>query len=245
MKKTIFKHIVSSSLLFIFISNSFAYEKDLETIQPETKLEITKSVINTTDSDISLNNPSSYIKPIIVNTAVTNTTYDKLLFKNYLESSKELVSYNINSLKTNEQVVPLAKEENIFQRYTQASQNIIKKGMGYIGVPYRWGGTSETSGFDCSGYVKAVYEKSIGVYLPRTSKEMSKIGEKITSLTKLRPGDLIFFNTRKSSFSHVGIYLGDDKFLHAPRTGQKVRIENLDNSYWTTRFNGARRIVLN
>lgn len=120
--------------------------------------------------------------------------------------------------------------------------NVLSKSLLYIGTPYKWGGTTE-NGFDCSGFVKFVYEHSIGLTLPRTSKEMSEVGTIVKNFKELMPGDLVFFNTRRFNFSHVGIYLGDNKFIHAPRKGQKVRVEEIDDSYWTKRFNGARRIL--
>ena len=113
--------------------------------------------------------------------------------------------------------------------------------MDLIGIRYRRGGSSPESGFDCSGFVNHVFREGIGLVLPRSSKEMSKSGEAI-SRDELRPGDLVFFNTMRNAFSHVGIYLGDNQFVHAPRSGGRVRIEDIRDGYWTKRFNGARRV---
>jgi cell wall-associated NlpC family hydrolase len=110
-----------------------------------------------------------------------------------------------------------------------------------LGIRYRRGGSSPESGFDCSGFVNHVFREGLGLMLPRSSKEMSKSGEFVAK-DELRPGDLVFFNTMRSAFSHVGIYLGDNQFVHAPRAGGRVRIEDLRESYWIKRFNGARRI---
>jgi cell wall-associated NlpC family hydrolase len=108
-------------------------------------------------------------------------------------------------------------------------------------TPYRYGGNSANSGFDCSGFVGHVYRHSLGVSLPRTSREISRVGNPI-SLDELSPGDLVFYNTQHASFSHVGIYVGDGKFVHSPKTGESVRTEQMQMRYWKTRYEGARRI---
>jgi len=131
---------------------------------------------------------------------------------------------------------------SFFERYTNAAQDVILQGLKLVGVRYRLGGNNEDSGLDCSGFVRLVFKDSIGASLPRTAREMSEVGEKIDS-SQLKPGDLVFFNTMRRTFSHVGIYLGDNHFLHAPRTGAEVRVESMENSYWIQRYNGARRII--
>ena len=138
----------------------------------------------------------------------------------------------------------LRKEEqqSFFERYTSAAQDVILQGLKLVGVRYRLGGNNEDSGLDCSGFVRLVFKDSIGASLPRTAKEMSEVGQQIDA-SQLKPGDLVFFNTMRRTFSHVGIYLGDNHFLHAPRTGAEVRVESMENSYWITRYNGARRII--
>lgn len=114
--------------------------------------------------------------------------------------------------------------------------------MALIGIDYKYGGNSPEHGLDCSGLVGYVFKETWGTILPRTSAEISRVGESIEA-HDLRPGDLVFYNTLKRTFSHVGIYLGNDKFIHAPARGGKVRIERMDTGYWKTRFNGARRIT--
>jgi len=136
------------------------------------------------------------------------------------------------------------EQQSFFERYTNAAQDVILQGLKLVGVRYRWGGNDEDSGLDCSGFVRLVFKDSVGTSLPRTAKEMSEIGQRIDS-SQLKPGDLVFFNTMRRTFSHVGIYLGDNHFLHAPRTGAEVRVENMENSYWMQRYNGARRIIDN
>lgn len=128
-----------------------------------------------------------------------------------------------------------------FQRYTTAAQELVVEGLGYLGIPYRFGGTSPETGLDCSGLVQQVFRNALGLDMPRTAAEMAKVGDRITK-DDLKPGDLVFFNTMRRTFSHVGIYLGDNQFLHAPSTGGKVRVDDMTDSYWLRRFTGARRV---
>ena|SRR3990167_4445023 len=147
----------------------------------------------------------------------------------------------IGAASAAEQVRKPEEQQSFLERYTNVAQDVILQGLKLVGVRYRWGGNDEDSGLDCSGFVRLVFKDSIGASLPRTAREMSKVGEKIDA-SQLKPGDLVFFNTMRRTFSHVGIYLGDNHFLHAPRKGAEVRVENMDNSYWMSRYNGARRI---
>ena len=122
----------------------------------------------------------------------------------------------------------------------KASELVIQA-MGLLGVPYKRGGISEEKGFDCSGFVRHMFEKSVGLVLPRRAEEQAKVTEEINR-SDLKPGDLVFFNTMKRTFSHVGIYVGDGKFIHAPRPGKAVRVDDMREAYWQKRFNGARRV---
>jgi cell wall-associated NlpC family hydrolase len=133
---------------------------------------------------------------------------------------------------------PLQSARNAFGG--KASE-LVMQAMGLLGVPYKRGGTSEEKGFDCSGFVRYMYEKSVGLVLPRRAEEQAKVTEEI-SRSELKPGDLVFFNTLKRTFSHVGIYVGDGKFIHAPRPGKAVRVDDMREAYWQKRFNGARRV---
>jgi cell wall-associated NlpC family hydrolase len=110
-----------------------------------------------------------------------------------------------------------------------------------LGVQYRYGGRSPESGFDCSGLVAHVFERAWGMLLPPGTEALSKVGMSVKR-KELQPGDLVFYNTRNRPFSHVGIYLGDGYFLHAPRTGAVVRVESAETGYWRARFSGARRV---
>ena len=110
-----------------------------------------------------------------------------------------------------------------------------------VGVRYHYGGNSPDTGFDCSGLVAHVFDRAWGVALPRSAEEQRNVGRAVKR-AELQPGDLLFYNTRNRPFSHVGIYLGDGNFVHAPRPGQRVRIESIDTPYWRARFSGARRL---
>ena len=110
------------------------------------------------------------------------------------------------------------------------------------GTPYRYGGESPRSGFDCSGFVRYVFRHSLGVHLPRTVNAMSHVGRPI-KLSQLRPGDLVFYHTGRSRYSHVGIYLGKRRFVHSPSTGESVKVSSL-SGYWARHYSGARRITL-
>lgn len=112
-----------------------------------------------------------------------------------------------------------------------------------IGVDYKYGGNSHATGFDCSGLVAHVYREGYGIALPRTSFAQSQSGRPVAA-DELQPGDLVFYNTLNKPYSHVGIYLGDGRFIHAPKTGSAVRIESLGSAYWSKRWNGARRIAI-
>ncbi len=126
-------------------------------------------------------------------------------------------------------------------RAVPAQSEVLFRVLSSIGVDYKYGGSSHTTGFDCSGLVAHVYREGYGVALPRNTYGQSQAGQPV-SMDELQPGDLVFYNTLNKPFSHVGIYVGDGRFIHAPRTGAAVRIENLNSGYWSKRWNGARRI---
>lgn len=125
--------------------------------------------------------------------------------------------------------------------FTHRATELAMTAMTLIGVHYKYGGNSPETGIDCSGLVRYVFKEAWGTTLPRTSLELSRVGEEVER-DELQPGDLVFYNTRRRNYSHVGIYLGDNKFIHAPSSGKTVRIDNMEQGYWKNRFNGARRI---
>nr|WP_315597046.1 C40 family peptidase [uncultured Cupriavidus sp.] len=121
-------------------------------------------------------------------------------------------------------------------------EEISIQAMSLVGTPYRYGGNTPDSGFDCSGLVRYVVQRAANVNLPRTTEQM---GQRGTSLERsdVASGDLVFFNTTGRANSHVGIYVGQNRFVHAPATGGTVRLEDMGKSYWASRYNGARRVV--
>lgn len=132
--------------------------------------------------------------------------------------------------------------EQAGQSVRDTTSDLVGTAMGFLGVPYRRGGNSAEQGFDCSGFVRAVYAQTLGLVLPRRANEQAAATDRIER-RDLQPGDLVFFNTMRRTFSHVGIYVGDGKFVHAPRSGARVRVESMDSSYWKRRFDGARRVA--
>jgi cell wall-associated NlpC family hydrolase len=126
--------------------------------------------------------------------------------------------------------------------FTSRASELAMRAVGMIGIRYQYGGDGPESGMDCSGLVRYLFREVWGANLPRTSEEISRVGQQIDN-HDLQPGDLVFYNTLRRGFSHVGIYLGDRKFVHAPSAGGEIRIESMDIGYWRKRFNGARRIA--
>jgi cell wall-associated NlpC family hydrolase len=124
----------------------------------------------------------------------------------------------------------------------QAAQDLTARALDLLGIRYKFGGATPKSGLDCSGLVQFVFQEVTGVTLPRSARELSRIGDKVP-LAELKPGDLVFFNTRRFAYSHVGIYLGDNRFIHAPRRGREVEVATIDAAYWAKRFDGARRLM--
>jgi cell wall-associated NlpC family hydrolase len=125
--------------------------------------------------------------------------------------------------------------------WSSYAQDVILSALSLMGVKYTWGGKTPEGGLDCSGFVRFVFQQATNLTLPHGARALSQLGKNVSS-NDLQPGDLVFFNTLKSSFSHVGIYIGENRFIHAPRTGSEVVITDMSESYWVKRFNGARRI---
>ena len=131
--------------------------------------------------------------------------------------------------------------DQVRQSVTHKASDLVVNAMGFLGVPYKRGGNSAETGFDCSGFVKAMYAQTVGLILPRKAEQQAAATQRIDQ-ADLQPGDLVFFNTMRRAFSHVGIYIGEGKFIHSPKPGSEVRVENMGLSYWSRRFDGARRV---
>ena len=142
---------------------------------------------------------------------------------------------------------PLATQLAILQKAKDAPtspslvKNVLQRAFSLLGTPYRWGGSSPESGFDCSGLVGYVF-RTIGIDLPRVSRAMADEGTKVASRDALAEGDLVFFGKR-GHIDHVGIYVGEGKFLHAPRTGRDVTVSSLTTGYWSQKYLEARRLA--
>ena len=135
----------------------------------------------------------------------------------------------------------LVQLQEVRHNVADRTSELLSTAMGFVGVPYRRGGSSADSGFDCSGFVRTAFQQARGLLLPRKANEQAAATE-VIDRKDLQPGDLVFFNTMRRAFSHVGIYVGDGKFIHSPRSGAQVRMEDMRATYWNKRFNGARRV---
>ena len=133
--------------------------------------------------------------------------------------------------------MPRAETEPVGEQRAEA----LLQALLALGVDYRYGGKTIETGFDCSGLVAQVFREAYGIQLPHNARAQSEYGRRV-GLAELRAGDLVFYNTLNRPYSHVGIYLGDGRFLHAPKTGAQVRVESISAAYWSKRFDGARRL---
>ena len=159
----------------------------------------------------------------------------------YIEPMKKLLILAVSLLLAGCGSAP-ARQHTVQYNISDDQMNeLVMYAVSLADTPYHYGGNSANSGFDCSGFVGHVYRHSLDISMPRTSREISRIGKPV-SPSELSPGDLVFYNTSHASFSHVGIYVGDGKFVHSPRTGESVRTEQMQMSYWAKRYDGARRI---
>ena len=138
-----------------------------------------------------------------------------------------------------------AASQNVVRQVRDQASDLVISAMNFLGVRYRRGGSSVQEGFDCSGFTRYIFEHSVGLVLPRRAQEQATAaGLASVGRDELKPGDLVFFNTLRRTFSHVGIYMGDGKFIHSPKPGSAVRIEDMREAYWAQRYNGARRANL-
>lgn len=135
----------------------------------------------------------------------------------------------------------VAKAQSLLDSASSTVQEVLINALALTGTPYKFGGTTPASGFDCSGFVRYVFQQAANLTLPHGARAISQLGKSIPA-DQLQPGDLVFYNTLKSTFSHVGIYIGDNRFVHAPSSGGGVHVVDMTDTYWAKRFNGARRI---
>ena len=162
----------------------------------------------------------------------------------FLENAAGVALYNadeseaVNNQDHNNQDKNNLVKPNSWQ--TRA-QEVLVNALSLTGIKYKYGGKSPETGFDCSGFVRYVFSQATNLTLPPTARAIAQIGKAVKK-EELQPGDLVFFNTLKSAFSHVGIYMGDNKFIHAPSSGKVVRVESMKDGYWARRFNGAQRL---
>jgi cell wall-associated NlpC family hydrolase len=159
-----------------------------------------------------------------------------------------LLSSGVRAAPASDELDSWLTDKGLLTQLQQVGQNVSLKAselvvhaMGFLGSPYRRGGDTVETGFDCSGFVKAIYEQTVGLVLPRRAELQAAATQNIDK-KDLAPGDLVFFNTMRRAFSHVGIYIGDGKFIHSPKPGAEVRVESMGSAYWNRRFDGARRV---
>ena len=175
--------------------------------------------------------------------------YPRNTMRNPLRMPRKALVQAIAALTITSAVLPVStavradelERPGLLQRYTVNIQDLVIKGLEFVGVPYRRGGNTVESGLDCSGFTRLVFLDSNGIDLPRTAAEQSQMGTRV-SMEELKPGDLVFFNTMRRANSHVGIYLGNDQFVHAPKPGAEIRVENMHQAYWVNKYTGARRL---
>lgn len=135
-------------------------------------------------------------------------------------------------------------EEPAFITRAQMADDILLRAMAQIGTPYRWGGSTPQTGFDCSGLIGYVFANSMGFKLPRSTREMIQVKAPVIERNQLRTGDIVFFATKGGSrVDHAGIYVGDNRFVHAPSSGGRVRIDSLDTPYWKKAYLQAKRYL--
>ncbi|WP_132654859.1 C40 family peptidase [Pseudomonas aeruginosa] len=129
--------------------------------------------------------------------------------------------------------------------FSPAADDVLFRTLGLVGTPYRWGGNTPDSGFDCSGLINFVYRDMTGIKLPRSTREMISMRAPSVPVQALQTGDLVFFATSGGrTVSHAGIYVGEGRFVHAPRTGGTVRLDSLQNSYWQRAYLDAKRVLV-
>jgi cell wall-associated NlpC family hydrolase len=172
-----------------------------------------------------------FLYSLIVFLSICLNTYAE---ESFLENAAGVAIHNVDE---NE----IADNQSETANWQTRAQEVLVNALSLTGIKYKYGGKTPETGFDCSGFVRYVFSQATNLTLPPTARAIAQIGKTVKK-EELQPGDLVFFNTLKSAFSHVGIYMGDNKFIHAPSTGKAVRVESMKTGYWASRFNGAQRL---
>ncbi|MBP6300011.1 MAG: C40 family peptidase [Arenimonas sp.] len=136
---------------------------------------------------------------------------------------------------------PSNRELSASQKST--ANDVLFHAISLVGTPYKYGGNSPNTGFDCSGLINYVFLTSAGLKLPRTTLELIEINARQINQDRLYPGDLVYFNSNGGKVSHIGIYVGERRFVHAPSSGGTVRMDNIDTPYWQKHFVTAKRVL--
>lgn len=168
---------------------------------------------------------------------IANSIIDDQNYTSTSDMGKDFVSNPSVNQNINQSI-----NQSINQTVSQAIHSVLSTAKSLIGTPYRFGGTTP-SGFDCSGFMQYVFQRAIGVNLPRSSRDMANVGEKVAR-NELQAGDMVFFAHNGSRISHVGMYVGNERFIHSPSAGKSVEITSMNDKYWQSRFITARRMGL-
>lgn len=190
---------------------------------------------NSIDDQVTVTNVSG--NGVMISTPTVNTVATTF----NTNSNNDKLSTLINQLSNKPEQPTATFATTSSNNSTSLVSSLIAKAKNFIGLPYRFGGTSPVSGFDCSGFMQYVYKQN-GVDLPRTSQAMASSGRSVAR-GELKAGDMVFFRTEGSRISHVGMYIGDNQFIHAPRTGRSIEITSLNSGYWSKTFATARRVL--
>jgi len=163
-----------------------------------------------------------------------------MLFNRLSLLSLLLLALALSACSSSVRLTTPAADRTVTKSAIHVGDEAALRAVSMLGKPYQWGGSSPHSGFDCSGLAQFAWQEAAGIQLPRTARQMSQAGRRI-SQKRLLPGDLVFFNTQRRRYSHVGVYVGGGRFVHAPSKGKTIRLARLSNPYWASRYNGARR----
>jgi len=266
-------YIFLCGLIILNISESKAQEYSTATFTNINKIPANKKFISINQTENSLKKNNSFVLiPTIASqrsNVYSNNTYSPDNFDKKIDNSlqvtnnsstEDIIPFIVDSVKYSSNNSPSYSTNSnnwisvnnspniknaINAAYTnigQGSYTLLTNAKKLLGIPYRYGGNTPSDGLDCSGFVRYVYYYTLGIVLPRRSAEIGQIGSSVNNYS-LKAGDLVFFNTTGQSLSHLGIYMGDGTFIHAPSTGSNIRIDTLSSKYWATRYEGARRIA--